>query len=45
MHSADLPAAYTVGALTPDAFDAFVPVVQTLEQFARNYDEFVDYNR
>jgi len=37
--------AYGVGALPVDAFDSFVPVAQTLEQFSRNYDEFVDYNR
>jgi transaldolase len=34
-----------VGGMDPAAFDAFVPVVQTLDQFTRNYDEFVAYNR
>ena len=38
-------AAYGIGTLTPEAFDTFVPVTQTLDQFSRNYDEFVDYNR
>jgi hypothetical protein len=37
--------AYGVGTLPVEDFDSFVPVVQTLEQFSRNYDEFVDYNR
>jgi transaldolase len=37
--------AYEVGALDVPSFDTFVPVVQTLEQFSRNYDEFLDYNR
>jgi transaldolase len=37
--------AYGPGTLSPESFDTFVPVVQTLEQFSRNYDEFVDYNR
>ena len=37
--------AYGVGALPVEAFDSFVPVVQTLDQFSRNYDEFVEYNR
>ena len=37
--------AYGVGALPVEAFDSFVPVVQTLDQFSRNYDEFVAYNR
>ncbi|MFN8623298.1 MAG: transaldolase family protein [Chloroflexota bacterium] len=35
--------AYGVGALPPEAFDGFVPVTQTLAQFNRNYDEFVDW--
>ena len=38
-------AAYGIGTLTPDTFDSFVPVTQTLAQFSQNYDEFVDYNR
>ncbi|HKZ91391.1 MAG TPA: transaldolase family protein, partial [Candidatus Limnocylindrales bacterium] len=37
--------AYAAGAMGIAAFDSFVPVVQTLDQFSRNYDEFVDYNR
>lgn len=37
--------AHGVGVLPVEAFGSFVPVRQTLEQFARNYDEFVDYNR
>ena len=37
--------AYGVGALPVEAFGSFVPVVNTLEQFSQNYDEFVDYNR
>lgn len=37
--------AYGVGMLPVEAFDSFVPVVQTLNQFSRNYDEFVEYNR
>jgi transaldolase len=31
--------------LSAEGFDSFVPVVQTLAQFMREYDEFVDYNR
>ena len=37
--------AYGIGALPVEAFDSFVPVVKTLDQFSQNYDEFVDYNR
>jgi hypothetical protein len=37
--------AFEVGALPVDAFDDFVPVVRTLEQFNQNYDAFVEYNR
>lgn len=37
--------AFEVGALAGDAFDRFVPVVRTLEQFNQNYDDFVEYNR
>jgi transaldolase len=36
--------AYGVGVMAPAGFDSFVPVVQTLAQFMRNYDEFVAYN-
>jgi transaldolase len=45
MQSETFRLAIGVGTLTPDTFDSFVPVTQTLEQFSRNYDEFVDYNR
>ena len=37
--------AYGVDTLPVEEFHTFVPVVQTLEQFSRHYDEFVDYNR
>ena len=37
--------AYQIGAMSVEAFDAFVPVSQTLTQFGGQYDEFVDYNR
>jgi transaldolase len=43
--SATFREAYQVGALGVEAFDSFVPVVQTLDQFKRNYAELVDYNR
>lgn len=43
--SATFRKAYGVGALRVEDFDTFVPVVQTLDQFSRNYDEFVEYNR
>ena len=36
--------AYQVGALDVESFDSFMPVVQTLDQFSRNYDEFLEYN-
>jgi transaldolase len=36
--------AYEVGALDVASFDSFVPVVQTLDQFSRNYEEFLAYN-
>ena len=45
MQSETFRLAIGVGTLTPDTFDSFLPVTQTLEQFSRNYDEFVDYNR
>jgi transaldolase len=37
--------AYGIGVLDVDSFDRFVPVAQTLDQFSRNYDEFLEYNR
>ena len=43
-HSLTFLQAYTVGALEVAAFDSFVPVVETLGQFSRNYDEFLAYN-
>lgn len=43
--SATFHQAYEVGALSVEGFDGFTPVVQTLKQFAQNYDEFVEYNR
>ena len=33
------------GAISVEAFDTFVPITQTLAQFAGQYDEFVEYNR
>ena len=45
MRSETFRLAYGVGTLAADKFDTFLPVTQTLEQFSRNYDEFVDYNR
>jgi transaldolase len=37
--------AYELGAMSVEDFDTFVPVSQTLKQFAGQYDEFVEYNR
>jgi hypothetical protein len=42
--SATFRAAYEVGALGVTSFDSFVPVVQTLDQFSRSYEEFLAYN-
>jgi transaldolase len=44
MQSETFRQAYGPGTLAPEAFDSVVPVVQTLAQFMRNYDEFVAYN-
>jgi transaldolase len=44
MQSETFRQAYGPGTLSPEAFDSFVPVVQTLAQFSANYDEFVAYN-
>ena len=44
-HSQTFRRAYGVDTLPVQEFHTFVPVVQTLEQFSRHYDEFVDYNR
>jgi transaldolase len=45
MRSQTFSQAYCVGALAPTDFDRFKPVVETLDQFTRNYEAFVDYNR
>jgi transaldolase len=43
--SATFRQAYDPALLSAEGFDSFVPVVQTLEQFSREYDAFVEYNR
>jgi transaldolase len=37
--------AYDVGGLAEDGFEAFYPVVATLDAFSKSYDEFLEYNR
>jgi transaldolase len=37
--------AYDPVGLTIDEFDSFPPVTATLNQFAKNYDEFLEFNR
>jgi transaldolase len=44
MKSRIFPQAYEVEGLTPDGFDAFLPVVATMTAFTKAYDEFLEYN-